>query len=219
MEKKMEKLKLAVLISGGGTTLINFIRNIEDDMLNANIVGVISSLKPCKKNERVLVKCNEKNIPVSFVVRSEFKSKEKFWEKQNEILDIFKPKLIALAGYLKFWKIPDRYLGKVINIHPALLPKFGGKGFYGMRVHEAVFEAGEKESGCTIHFANNKYDSGPIILQKIVRILPDETPKTLQKRIFKLECIAYPEVINLFAREAITLITDNELIDGKVIIN
>lgn len=101
-----------------------------------------------------------------------------------------------MAGYLHFWKIPERYQGRVLNIHPSLLPQFGGKGFYGQLVHEAVLEAGVTESGCTVHFADNEYDHGPIILQRRVPVMPDDTPTDLAERVFRQECEAYPEAIN-----------------------
>ncbi len=214
----MHNMRLAVLISGGGTTLLNFFEKKSEGKLSADIVCVISSLERCAKNEKVLKKCADEKVPVKFIRPKDFKSKEAFWQKQNEVLDSFQPDLIALAGYLKFWHIPERYLGKVLNIHPALLPKFGGKSFYGLRVHEAVLKSDEKISGCTVHFANNQYDSGPIILQKKVPVLPDDTPKTLQRRVFEQECEAYPEAINLFAKDKIVLEADKELTSGKVII-
>ncbi len=167
--------------------------------LHAEIVCVISSKRKCDENLPVLERCENEGIPVKFILPNEYENRQKFWDEQNKKVDEFTPDLIALAGYLKLWQIPEKYLGKVMNIHPALLPKYGGKGFYGMRVHNAVLNAGEKESGCTVHFANNEYDSGPIILQKKVQIFANDTAETLKKRVFKQECLAYPEAINLFA--------------------
>src|SRR5207253_7165627 len=96
-------------------------------------------------------------------------------------------------------RVPDDYLGRVMNIHPALIPAFCGKGFYGHRVHEAVLQAGVKVTGCTVHFADNEYDHGPIILQRTVPVLDDDTAETLAQRVFEQECEAYPEAIHLFA--------------------
>jgi folate-dependent phosphoribosylglycinamide formyltransferase PurN len=105
-----------------------------------------------------------------------------------------------MAGFLSYWIIPDRYLGRVMNIHPALLPAFGGEGMYGHRVHEAVLARGCKVSGCTAHFVNNTYDDGPIILQRAVPVRADDTPDDLAARVFREECLAYPEAIRLFAQ-------------------
>jgi len=107
--------------------------------------------------------------------------------------------LITLAGFLKLYVIPPEYQRKVLNIHPALLPDFGGDGFYGDKVHQAVLDAQAKESGCTVHFADNTYDTGPIILQKKVPVLAGDTVHTLADRVFEAEKEAYPEAIRLFA--------------------
>jgi folate-dependent phosphoribosylglycinamide formyltransferase PurN len=110
-----------------------------------------------------------------------------------------------MAGFLSLWRIPEDRFGWVINIHPALLPDFGGKGMYGHRVHEAVLAAGRTESGCTVHFCDNEYDHGPIILQRKVRIKPNDTADTLAARVFEQECVAYPEAVRLFCEDRIRL--------------
>jgi phosphoribosylglycinamide formyltransferase-1 len=104
-----------------------------------------------------------------------------------------------MAGFLQLLEIPDDFLGRVMNIHPALLPAFGGKGYHGRKVHEAAIEAGVKVSGCTVHFADNEYDHGPIIIQRVVPVEDDDTPESLQARVFAAECEAYPEAVRLFA--------------------
>jgi folate-dependent phosphoribosylglycinamide formyltransferase PurN len=114
-------------------------------------------------------------------------------------LDERKVDLVCMAGFLSYWIIPDRYLGRVMNIHPALLPAFGGEGMYGHHVHEAVLARGCKVSGCTVHFVNNTYDDGPIVLQRAVPVRAEDTPDRLAARVFEQECIAYPEAIRLFA--------------------
>ena len=197
--KNMNKIKLLVMISGGGTTLLNMLDIQNAGGLNADIVCVISSKSKCEENRPVLERCENDGIPIRYINPGKYASRQEFWGVQDETVNEFAPDLIALAGYLKLWRIPEKYLCKVMNIHPALLPKYGGKGFYGMRVHNAVLNAGEKESGCTVHFASNEYDSGPIILQKKVQIFSDDTADSLKKRVFTQECIAYPEAINLFA--------------------
>ena len=107
--------------------------------------------------------------------------------------------LVVMGGFLKRLTIPDDFANRVINIHPALIPAFCGKGFYGHHVHEAVLEYGAKLSGCTVHFADNQYDHGPVILQKAVPVLDDDTPDTLAARVFEAECEAYPEALQLIA--------------------
>jgi folate-dependent phosphoribosylglycinamide formyltransferase PurN len=114
-------------------------------------------------------------------------------------LDERKVDLVCMAGFLSYWIIPERYLGRVMNIHPALLPAFGGEGMYGHHVHEAVLARGCKVSGCTVHFVNNRYDDGPIVLQRAVPVRAEDAPDDLAARVFEQECIAYPEAIRLFA--------------------
>ena len=115
------------------------------------------------------------------------------------VLDDAQVDLVCLAGFLSYWIIPDRFDGRVMNIHPALLPSFGGKGMFGHHVHEAVLACGCRVSGCTVHFVNNEYDAGPIILQRAVQAYADDTPDTLAARVFREECVAYPEAVRLFA--------------------
>ena len=107
--------------------------------------------------------------------------------------------LVCLAGFLQLVLIPDDFAGRVLNIHPSLIPAFCGKGYHGRAVHEAVLAAGVKITGCTVHFADNEYDRGPIVLQRTVPVLDDDTADTLAARVFAAECEAYPEAIGLFA--------------------
>ena len=111
-----------------------------------------------------------------------------------------------MAGFLQLLRIPDDFSGRVMNIHPAVLPSFGGQGMYGRHVHEAVLEYGAKLSGCTVHFADNDYDHGPVILQRAVEVRDDDTPDSLAERVFEAECEAYPEAIRLFAEGKLHLI-------------
>ncbi|MBN1434478.1 hypothetical protein JW921_06930, partial [Candidatus Fermentibacterales bacterium] len=113
--------------------------------------------------------------------------------------------LVVQGGFLSLWEVPGRYLGRVMNIHPALLPGFGGKGMYGIRVHRAVLEAGCKVSGCTVHFVDNHYDTGPIIVQRCVPVMEEDTPQSLADRVFEQECEAYPEAIDLFAGDRLRI--------------
>jgi formyltetrahydrofolate-dependent phosphoribosylglycinamide formyltransferase len=191
----MKTLNLAVLISGSGRTLQNFIDLIAQDKLPATIQVVISS----KDGVAGLERAKKHNIPAFTVERKNYKSKEEFSRAINEILKKYPVDLITLAGFLHLYIIPPEYHRKVMNIHPALLPDFGGDGFYGDKVHQAVLDSGVKESGCTVHFADNTYDTGPIIIQKKVPVLAGDTVHTLADRVFEAEKEAYPEAIRLFA--------------------
>lgn len=188
-------LNLAILISGSGTTLQNLIDKINDKTLNANIQIVISSAP----NTYGVKRAEQNNIPVSIVQRKGFNNSEIFSNTIINEIEEYSVDLIILAGFLHLFKIPDKYTGKAMNIHPGLIPSFCGKGYYGHHVHEAVIESGVKVSGCTVHFVDNEYDCGPIIIQRVVQVHEDDSPETLAQRVFKEECIAYPEAINLFA--------------------
>jgi len=191
-----ESIRLAVLLSGGGTTLQNFLERIRAGTLPARVVAVISS----RADAYGLVRAREAGIPTAVVPSRRYR---KDWNAMSRAitaeLDRHRPDLIALAGYMCFYHIPPHYEGRVMNIHPALLPAFGGQGMYGHTVHEAVLAYGCKVSGCTVHFADNRYDHGPIIIQRTCPVYDDDTPETLQKRVFAEECEAYPEAIRLFA--------------------
>jgi len=191
-----KRLQLGVLISGSGRTLQNFVELIARGELQAEIGVVISSLSKVKGVERA----RAAGLPVVIIRNQDHPDVDEFSRRIVETLERHDVQLACQAGWTCYWRLPERWLGRVMNIHPALLPKFGGKGFYGHHVHQAVLAAGEKESGCTVHFANNEYDAGPIILQRKVLVLPEDTPDSLAARVFEQECIAYPEAINRFAR-------------------
>lgn len=188
-------LNLAILISGSGTTLQNLIDKINDKTLNANIQIVISSAPDTYGIKRA----DQNNIPAAIVQRKGYNNSGIFSNTIINEIEKYSVDLIILAGFLHLFKIPDKYTGKVMNIHPGLIPSFCGKGYYGHHVHEAVIESGVKVSGCTVHFVDNEYDCGPIIIQRVVQVHEDDSPETLAQRVFKEECIAYPEAINLFA--------------------
>jgi phosphoribosylglycinamide formyltransferase 1 len=191
----MKLLNLAVLLSGSGRTLQNFIDLSQAGQLPVKIQVVISS----KKDAYGLERARKYHIPNFLVEHKQYKSSAEHSAAINAILKQYPIDLITLAGFIHLYKIPPEYLGKVMNIHPALLPDFGGKGFYYHKVHEAVLQAGVKESGCTVHFADNTYDTGPIILQKRVPVRPGDTVDSLSERVFEAELQAYPEAIRLFA--------------------
>lgn len=187
-------IRLAVLISGGGTTLLNLHQHIEQGELDATIPLVIAS-RDCRGIERA----RERNLSVQVLRRKEYDGLEQFSQSlfghcREEGID-----LVALGGFLSRILIPDDFIHRVINIHPSLIPAFCGQGMYGERVHQAVIERGCKVSGCTVHFCDNEYDHGPIILQRTVPVLDDDDADRLAERVFAEECRAYPEAINLFA--------------------
>jgi len=194
-EQKMAPIRLAVLISGSGTTLQNFIDRIADSRLQAEVGLVVSSKPSVFGLERAMLA----GIPTAVVERKDCATVEEFSERIFAHCRQVQPQLVCLAGFLHLIRVPDDFSHRVMNIHPALIPAFCGKGFYGQRVHEAVLAQGVKVSGCTVHFADNEYDHGPIIAQRTVPVLDDDTPDTLAHRVFEQECEAYPEAIRRFA--------------------
>ena len=191
----LNPIKLAMLLSGSGRTLDNIFARIDDGGLPAEVVVVIGS----RPDALGLEKARRRNIATNCADRKKYDDAESFSAAINDILATHEPDLIVLAGFMHFYHVPDEYLGQVMNIHPALIPAFCGHGYYGHHVHEAVLKYGAKISGCTVHFADNVYDNGPIILQRPVPVLDDDTPDTLAARVFEQECIAYAEAIKLFA--------------------
>jgi formyltetrahydrofolate-dependent phosphoribosylglycinamide formyltransferase len=187
-------LRLGVLISGGGTTLVNFLRQIERGELRAEVPLVIAS-RQCAG----VAKARAAGLRCETVNRASFADTAEFSRAIFDRLRAAHVDLVTLAGFLSRIDIPEDFQWRVMNIHPALLPSFCGQGLYGQRVHEAVLARGCKVSGCTVHFADNEYDHGPIIVQKSVPVHDDDTPDTLAARVFEAECEAYPEAIRLYA--------------------
>jgi len=188
-------LRLGVLLSGGGRTLENILDQIRAGKLAAEVAVVIAS----RPNIRGIDIGKAAGVPTHLVRPKDSAGVEAYSEALCRLMDEARVDLILLAGFLSYWIVPERYLGRVMNIHPALLPAFGGKGMYGHHVHEAVVARGCKVSGCTVHFVNNAYDEGPIILQRPVPVYAEDTPDDVAARVFREECIAYPEAIRLFS--------------------
>ena len=187
-------LQLAVLVSGSGTTLQNLIDQIDAGKLNAQIRIVIGSRPDLVGLQRAA----KAGLRHEAVDRRAYPNCNQFSRKVFGLCSDVKADLVCMAGWLCLVDLPGEFAGKVMNIHPALLPSFGGKGMYGRRVHEAVIAHGCKLSGCTVHFVDNSYDTGPIILQRACPVLDDDTPDELAHRVFEQEKIAYPEAIRLF---------------------
>lgn len=194
MTANKQPLRLGVLLSGGGRTLVNFLKAIRAGELPAEVAVVIAS-RQCKGVDLA----REAALPTYVVPYKQTPDVETYSDRITDLLDRHQVGLVVMAGFLSLWHIPPHYENRVINIHPALLPSFGGKGMFGHHVHEAVLAAGCKISGCTVHFVTNEYDQGPIILQRAVPVLEGDSPDDLAARVFEQECVAFPEAIRLFA--------------------
>jgi phosphoribosylglycinamide formyltransferase-1 len=185
---------MGVLISGGGRTLMNLHRLIQAGQLNAQIAIIIAS-RPCKGVELA----RQAGLDVHVVSYKKATDPQDYSNQITKLLSEAGVGLVVMGGFLSMWLIPPQFTGHVINIHPALLPGFGGDGMYGPRVHQAVLEAGCKVTGCTVHFVTNEYDRGPIIVQRTVPVMEGDTPETLADRVFQQECIALPEAVAMYA--------------------
>ena len=199
-------IQLGILLSGGGRTMMNLLTQINAGKLNAQIILVISS----RTNIAGVEKAKAAGLNVKVVRRGDYPDVESFSRVIAAQLKAAKVDLVVQAGWLCLWHIPEAYKNRVMNIHPALLPSFGGQGMWGHHVHEAVLKAGCKVSGCTVHFCTNKYDEGPIIIQRCCPVQENDTPDTLAERVFEQECIAYPEAIRLFAAGKL-------MVDGRAV--
>ncbi len=189
------RLKLGVLISGSGRTLENFVMQAKAGALDAEVSVVISSRPGVGGLERA----ERFGLPHLTISRRAFPDIEEFSAALTESLRAHEVELVTLAGFLSFYRIPSELEGRVMNIHPSLLPAFGGPGCYGDRVHQSVLDAGVKVSGCTVHFANNEYDAGPIILQRPVPVKFEDDVHSLAARVFEEESVAYPRAVQLYA--------------------
>jgi formyltetrahydrofolate-dependent phosphoribosylglycinamide formyltransferase len=191
-----QPLRLAVLLSGSGTTLQNLLDRCARGELTAAVAVVVSSNAAAFGLDRA----QRAGVPAHVVERKACGSRDEFSRRIFDHCRAAGADLVCLAGFLQLLQIPDDFLNRVLNIHPALIPAFCGKGFHGPHVHQAALEAGVKVSGCTVHFADNEYDHGPIVLQRVVEVRDDDTPESLAARVFAQECEAYPEAIRLFAQ-------------------
>jgi phosphoribosylglycinamide formyltransferase-1 len=188
-------LRIAVLISGGGTTLKNLLEQRAAGRLDIEIPLVISS----NSKARGLEIATQAGIPTQVLRARDFATAEAYSEAIFAAIRETGVQYVVMGGFLSFVPIPPDFENRVLNIHPALIPAFCGHGFFGHHVHEAVLEYGAKVSGCTVHFVDNQYDHGPVILQRTVPVLDDDTPDTLAARVFAAECEAYPEALRLLA--------------------
>ena len=189
-------LSLAVLLSGTGRTLENFLRVIELGELDARIGVVVSSVP----GVRGLTIAEEAGIPAVVLRRKDYDSDDAYSEAVYAAIGPYEPDLILLAGFLRQLAVPPAWRGRILNIHPALLPGGpAGRGLYGGRVHEAVLASRATESGASVHVVDGDYDTGPVVLRTTVPVLPGDTPETLGARVFAAECELYPEAVRRYA--------------------
>ena len=194
MSDRVRPISLAVCVSGGGTTLQNLIDRIGAGRLRAEIVQVIAS----RAGIGAIVRAEKAGLPVTVVSRSG-RSVEEFGAAVFEPIRERMAELVVLAGFLSLVDIPDDYHGRVLNVHPSLIPAFCGKGYHGQAVHQAVIDYGVKVTGCTVHFADATYDTGPIVVQRTVAVLDDDDAATLAARVFTAECDALADAVSLYA--------------------
>tara|TARA_A100001037_G_scaffold279034_1_gene280480 strand:+ start:84 stop:668 length:585 start_codon:yes stop_codon:yes gene_type:complete len=187
-------IDIAVLFSGGGRTVLNLLNQIEAGNLDANISLAIASKDGLLGIDRL----TERGLDVAIARRVD-EPYELGDMRTIAWLDDVRPSLICLCGYLRLLNIQPWMEGRVLNIHPALLPKHGGKGMFGLHVHESVINSGDSQSGCTVHFVDEQYDHGETIVQRTCNIVAGETPQSLADKVFQLECTAYVEAINKVA--------------------
>ena len=185
------RLPIAVFLSGSGRTLANLIHHRDEHGLPIDIRLVIGSRSGLRGTEIA----EQHQIPTMVIRQIDFPNPDAYSAATFGPVRDRGADYVVMAGFLKHVLIPADFENRVINIHPSLLPKFGGAGMYGHHVHEAVIAAGERTSGCTVHFVDNVYDNGPVLHQRSCPVLPDDTPDTLAARVFEQECLAMPEAI------------------------
>lgn len=206
-------LRVVVMVSGGGTNLQAIIDGVEQGTItNTQLVGVISN----NQNAYALERARKHEIPALCVSPRGYENREAFHKALLETVEELQPDLIVLAGYLVV--IPEmmieKYRNRIINIHPSLIPSFCGTGFYGLKVHEAALEKGVKVVGATVHFVDEGTDTGAILLQKAVEVLPGDTPEVLQRRVMEqAEWKILPQAIDKIANGQV------QMIDGKAVIS
>ena len=188
-------MRIAVLLSGNGTSLENLLEHIDSGKVPAEVAAVISS----KEKAFGLERARRRGIPAEAVARKQHPGSKEFNDALHAVLDRYQVDLVAMLGFLSLFELRGKYEGRTINVHPALIPAFCGHGFYGQRVHEAVLASGVKVSGATVHFSDEEYDHGPIILQEAVPVLEGDSAEILATRVMAAERRLVPEAIRLIA--------------------
>ncbi len=189
-------LRVAVLLSGNGSSLENLLEHIDSGDVNAEVVVVVSS----KEKAVGLTRARRRGIPAVAVSRKKHPDSKEFNDLLHAALSPYDVELVALLGFLSLFELRGKYDGRSINVHPALIPAFCGKGFYGRRVHEAVLASGVKLTGATVHISDDQYDKGSILLQEAVPVLEDDTVETLAERVQDAERRLVPRAVQLFAQ-------------------
>ena len=204
-------LPIAVLLSGTGHTLANLLDHVARGALSATIPVIIGT----KAGLGGQMVAESAGIPYHVVARRQYPDADAFSAAIWETLAPYGVRLAVLAGFLQPLRIPPEWVGRVLNIHPSLLPSFGGKGMYGHHVHAAVLAHGCKVSGCTVHLCDDTYDTGPIVAQQCVSVAEGDTPETLAARVFAAECALYPQVIAAFAAGRVRQAGRHVIISGE----
>lgn len=201
-------MKGVVLISGSGSNLQSIIDNAK--LIDLDIQAVISN----KADAYGLERANKANIATHILDHSQFPSREEFDQALSELIDQHNPEIIILAGFMRILttEFTDKYPGKMLNIHPSLLPKFQG-----LNTHQRAIDAGEKKHGASIHFVTSELDGGPIIAQSSVDVMGDDTAKSLAQRVLVEEHKLFPKVIHWFTQNRLTLKDNKALLDGKLL--
>jgi phosphoribosylglycinamide formyltransferase-1 len=193
----MPKLSIAVFASGGGTNLQSLIDASRKGLFDGGIAAVISN----NSGAYALERARNVGIAAYHISGKVFPERERLAGEMLKTLEKHNSNLIVLAGYMKLlpMEIVRKYKNRILNIHPALLPEYGGKGMYGMNVHKAVIESGDKISGATVHFVDEIFDHGVILIQRTVPVLPDDDPESLAAKVLKVEHKILPEAVSMFA--------------------
>lgn len=195
------KLQIAVLLSGSGTSLENLLEKIDAGEVPGEVRVVIAS----KTKAFGLERARRRGIPAVPIPRKQHPDVGEFNDAIHAVLERYDIDLVLLLGFLSPFETRGRFEGRTMNVHPALIPSFCGKGYYGHRVHEEVIESGVKLTGATVHFVDAEYDHGPIILQEAVEVLDDDTPESLAERVQAVERRLVPEAVRLFAESKLTI--------------
>jgi len=178
--------RLGILISGSGRSALNIHDACERGHLDATVALVVAH----REEVEGVARCRARGLRVAVVPTGPHLE-----DRLDACLEAGSVDLVCLAGYLRRFRVGERWKGRALNIHPSLLPRFGGAGMYGLRVHAAVLASGERETGCTVHFADEEYDRGAIVAARRCAVEPGDTPETLAARVFREECVAYPDAI------------------------
>lgn len=203
MPQKHSNLRIATFASGRGSNICSIFDAIESGELNSEVVGVISN----NPDSGVIEFAKSKEIPYEVINKKRYPGESEIKNKILDTLDDWNANFIVLAGYMKKMdsSIVGKYKNRILNIHPALLPSFGGNGMYGLKVHESVLNHGVKYSGVTVHIVTDDYDAGPIVLQQVVPVYDNDTAEILQKRILVEEHKIYKDAIRLFEDDLVTI--------------